>query len=65
MERLCPVNPIPPRGHPNDHDFKWEEERILKTLQIIFIESGSGWVETRSFGKKKAARRQHVYTSSG
>jgi AraC-like DNA-binding protein len=48
-----PGQPYPPRGHPNDHDFKWEEGRILKTLQIIFIESGSGWVETRSFGKKR------------
>lgn len=46
-------NTYPPLHHPGDHHFEWERGRVLESLQILLITSGSGWFETRSSGKQK------------
>lgn len=45
--------PYPPPRHPSDHFFDWTHGRILSALQVVFIESGSGWFESRATGRKK------------
>jgi len=37
--------PYPPRQHPLDHHFKWEEGRVLQSYQIIQISEGTGIFE--------------------
>ena len=37
-------------NHPKDHYFSWEHGRILDSLQIILISSGSGEFQTRTLG---------------
>jgi AraC-like DNA-binding protein len=36
--------------HPKDHHLSWEHGRILDSLQIILITSGSGELQTRTLG---------------
>lgn len=45
-------SPYPPPLHPGDHHFEWKRGRVLESLQILLISSGSGWFETRSSGKQ-------------
>ncbi|MCX6968374.1 MAG: AraC family transcriptional regulator [Verrucomicrobia bacterium] len=37
--------------HPEDHHLDWERGRVLDSLQIVLILSGSGWIETRATGR--------------
>jgi AraC-like DNA-binding protein len=46
-------SPYPPRGHPADHDFDWENGRVLGACQIVFISDGSGVFESRATGPVK------------
>jgi AraC-like DNA-binding protein len=46
---ILPGKPYPPRQHPLDHHFKWEEGRVLQSFQIIFISAGTGVFESASF----------------
>lgn len=43
----------PPDRHPDDHQLNWEHGRVLDTLQIVLISSGSGWLETRATGQRR------------
>lgn len=36
----------PEKGHPQSHDFTWEEGRILEEFYLIYIPTGSGSFET-------------------
>lgn len=46
---ILPGKPYPPRQHPLDHHFKWEEGRVLQSYQIILISAGTGIFESSSF----------------
>lgn len=50
---VAPGNEYPPAGHPSDHYFQWKEGRVLETFQVLLITQGTGWLETREFGRKK------------
>jgi AraC-like DNA-binding protein len=43
----------PPDAHPQDHHFEWDHGRVLESLQLLLITSGSGWIETRVLGLKR------------
>ncbi len=43
-------SPYPPRGHPADHDFTWENGRVLGACQIVFVAEGRGEFESRATG---------------
>ena len=43
----------PLADHPEDHHLNWEHGRVLDSLQIVLISSGSGWLETRATGKRR------------
>jgi AraC-like DNA-binding protein len=38
--------PYPPRHHPDDHYFTWENGRILDAFQIVYISDGRGTFES-------------------
>jgi AraC-like DNA-binding protein len=40
----------PPVGHPPEYAFHWEDGRTLGDFTMIWLESGSGHVETRNLG---------------
>jgi AraC-like DNA-binding protein len=40
----------PPSGHPRDHQFSWENGRVLGACQIVFISAGGGVFESRATG---------------
>jgi AraC-like DNA-binding protein len=42
--------PYPPGGHPPDHNFTWENGRVLGACQIVFIAAGSGIFESGATG---------------
>jgi AraC-like DNA-binding protein len=42
---VLPNKPYPPRQHPLDHYFNWNEGRVLQSYQIILISGGSGMFE--------------------
>jgi len=43
---VLPNKPYPPRHHPLDHYFNWNEGRVLQSFQIILISAGSGMFES-------------------
>jgi AraC-like DNA-binding protein len=43
----------PPADHPGDHQFDWENGRVLEALQIVLISTGGGWLETRATGRRR------------
>lgn len=43
----------PPRRHPVDHMFSWEEGRILQAFQVLHISQGSGEFESASFRRTR------------
>lgn len=45
----------PPMRHPNDHDFDWTTGRKLDALQIVSIQLGKGWFESKPTGRKRIA----------
>jgi AraC-like DNA-binding protein len=42
---VSPNKTYPPRHHPLDHYFNWNEGRVLQSFQIILISAGSGMFE--------------------
>lgn len=46
---ILPHKPYPPRQHPLDHHFSWEQGRVLQRYQIILISAGSGIFESAAF----------------
>ncbi len=48
---IKPNEDYPPRPHPLDHMFQWENGRILQSFQLIYISQGSGQFESKSAGK--------------
>ena len=42
---ILPNSSYPPRQHPLDHYFNWNEGRVLQSFQIILISAGSGVFE--------------------
>lgn len=45
-QRVLPGSPYPPRRHPVDHHFTWEDGRVLHAYQIIYITEGRGHFES-------------------
>jgi AraC-like DNA-binding protein len=45
-ERVLAGSPYPPRRHPVDHHFTWEDGRVLHAYQIIYITEGRGYFES-------------------
>jgi AraC-like DNA-binding protein len=43
---IQPNTPYPPRQHPLDHYFDWNEGRVLQSFQIILISAGTGIFES-------------------
>jgi AraC-like DNA-binding protein len=46
-----PHHPYPPRGHPPDHRFTWENGRVLGAFQVVYVAEGRGEFEARSTGR--------------
>ncbi len=46
--RIKPGELYPPRHHPEDRAFVWNEGRVINALQLVFISQGEGDVEWRS-----------------
>lgn len=42
--------PYPPARHPDSHAFVWSDGRILSSLQVVYLSSGSGQFESRQGG---------------
>jgi AraC-like DNA-binding protein len=45
-----PRRPYPPSGHPSDHNFSWENGRVLGAFQLVYLAEGRGEMETRANG---------------
>ena len=45
-ERVPPGSPYPPRRHPVDHHFNWENGRILSAYQLVYVTAGRGVFES-------------------
>jgi AraC-like DNA-binding protein len=45
-ERVLPGSQYPPRRHPVDHHFTWEDGRVLHAYQILYITEGRGYFES-------------------
>ncbi len=56
--KIAPHHPYPAPGHPADHHFDFKNGRSLRALQILFIEQGSGWLQTES------RRSQRIFAES-
>jgi AraC-like DNA-binding protein len=54
-QRVHPGSPYPPRRHPVDHHFTWEDGRILAAYQFVYITEGQG-----AFEAEPHRRRQRV-----
>lgn len=46
---IPPDKPYPPRQHPLDHHFNWDQGRVLQSYQIILISAGTGIFESVAF----------------
>jgi AraC-like DNA-binding protein len=45
-ERVPPRSPYPPRRHPIDHHFNWENGRVLSAYQLVYVIDGRGIFES-------------------
>lgn len=45
-ERVKPGSPYPPRHHPVDHHFNWNQGRVLLAYQLVYITEGQGTFES-------------------
>jgi AraC-like DNA-binding protein len=52
-ERVQAGSPYPPRRHPVDHHFDWEQGRVLAAYQMVYVIEGRGTFEVSS-------RRQRI-----
>jgi hypothetical protein len=46
---ILPRTPYPPRRHPLDHQFDFNDGRVLQSYQIILISAGTGMFESAAF----------------
>jgi hypothetical protein len=37
---------LPPRHHPVDHYFNWEQGRVLSAYQLVYVTEGQGTFES-------------------
>lgn len=42
--------PYPPAGHPSDHNFSWENGRVLGACQVVFVSEGKGVFDSHETG---------------
>jgi AraC-like DNA-binding protein len=49
-QTCAPGSAYPPAGHPPDHNFNWDNGRVLGACQIIFISRGRGVFDSRATG---------------
>ncbi len=47
MQRVKRGEAYPPKGHPADHGFTWQEGRVLGAMQIVLIRAGKGRFESK------------------
>jgi AraC-like DNA-binding protein len=52
-ERVLPGSPYPPRRHPVDHHFTWENGRVLHAFQIVYVTEGKGYFESEISHRKQ------------
>jgi AraC-like DNA-binding protein len=45
-EPVCPGSCYPPKRHPVDHYFTWENGRVLQAYQLLYITEGRGFYES-------------------
>ena len=46
-----PRQGYPPKGHPPDHAFSWENGRVLGAFQIVYLTEGSGEFDSAATGR--------------
>jgi AraC-like DNA-binding protein len=51
-ERVPPGSPYPPRRHPVDHHFEWEQGRVLAAYQLVYVIEGQGTFESEVSPKR-------------
>jgi AraC-like DNA-binding protein len=47
-----PGSPYPPRRHPVDHHFQWEQGRVLSAYQLVYVSEGQGTFESETSQKR-------------
>jgi AraC-like DNA-binding protein len=52
-QHVLPGSPYPPRRHPVDHHFTWENGRVLGAYQLVYITGGKGYFESAISHKKQ------------
>jgi AraC-like DNA-binding protein len=52
-EHVLPGSPYPPRRHPVDHHFTWENGRVLNAYQLVYITEGRGYFESAISRKRQ------------
>jgi AraC-like DNA-binding protein len=57
-----PKSPYPPRRHPVDHHFTWEDGRILSAYQLVYVTEGQGWFESEGSRHKHRVEAGSVIT---
>ena len=50
---IPPHTPYPPTIHPADHQFRWEQGRMLQEYQLVYIARGGGVFESHSAGRRR------------
>jgi AraC-like DNA-binding protein len=61
-ERVPPRSPYPPRRHPVDHHFDWENGRVLSAYQLVYVTSGRGVFESDVSDKRYRIEAGDVIT---
>ena len=51
-EKVPPRSPYPPRRHPVDHHFDWENGRVLSAYQLVYVIAGRGVFESDMSDKR-------------
>ena len=52
-QAIPPHTPYPPTNHPADHHFRWEQGRVLREYQLVYVARGGGVFESRSAGRRR------------
>jgi len=63
--KIAPHQKYPAPGHPSDHHFDFKNGRTLQALQILFIEEGSGWLQTESRQRQRISAESVVFLLPG
>jgi AraC-like DNA-binding protein len=50
-QHIAPGEAYPPKGHPQEYSFQAGRGRVLEEYQFVYISSGHGIFESRSFGQ--------------